>query len=304
LLQEIFQTTTMKIKSLLQSLKARRTTSGFTLIELLVVIAIIAILAAMLLPALSRAKEKAKQISCMSNLRQVGVGITMYTSENNNYLPVCGWPSGQNPWQTYSAARVTPGSSTVVRGYMSLGLLWRNKQIPNPKTFYCPSSTVIGSENFTYDYYSATPNWPSTPAGSADDQIRTGYNYFPQSRTVAPVGADLLPTVAWSAKINLEIESDSPSGYSMILMKQDQIDLNKSIATDLVHNLKAAPHRAGANTAGLNALFPDGHARYQNAKQNPTAFNLWTTHEASGSPIGNEAPPSHDWRFIMNSWKP
>ena len=66
---------------------ARAETGAFTLIELLVVIAIIAILAAMLLPALARAKETGKRISCLNNLRQLSLAAQMYVNDNQGTYP-------------------------------------------------------------------------------------------------------------------------------------------------------------------------------------------------------------------------
>ncbi len=136
--------------------KAHFTSRGFTLVELLVVIGIIALLISILLPSLAKARESANTMACLSNLKQIGLGITMYAADNRGLLPPSNWSAWTAPpendqvyWYTLINPYVGGKGNTLASTGMSVG--GANKTVSN--VFKCSTATVDSG----YSHYTANP---------------------------------------------------------------------------------------------------------------------------------------------------
>ena len=162
-------------------IESRKPARGFTLIELLVVIAIIAILAAMLLPALARAKQKAQGIQCVSNLRQLTLGWLMYSPDNRNALAVNGDENyqptsptaGNNPqWCPGRVDSGAPSTQPTNTAWIQAGQIYPYVNSPGP--YRCPADPSTYNPATATAYPAGGPGAPRVRSMSMNAWMNPG----------------------------------------------------------------------------------------------------------------------------------
>jgi prepilin-type N-terminal cleavage/methylation domain-containing protein len=234
------------VSAIHRPLNRRNHAKAFTLIELLVVIAIIAILAAMLLPALSKAKARGYRASCQSNLHQQGIALQIYSGDNNNKLPDLRFApftttpptaGGLWPWDistNFTGALMSDGATRDI--------------------FYCPAYSVFNVSNtWTFGFNSTTPfsilgyvymipGAGMNAGGKAESPYwQTNVVGTPiQSPSIAPVVVDVV------------VRDTTTHSYSKI-----------SVGGLPANIIQRTTHLEGSQPAGSNELMLDAHVEWR-----------------------------------------
>ena len=265
--------------------------SAFTLIELLVVIAIIAILAAILLPALNSARERGRSASCINNMKQNGNALLMYADDNDGcFLPVTVRQDGSNTrsWLEHAMcvdAKATIRDNPIFGDAMTMVLsadqMTRadnaGKTLYTSSTLLCPSADKHVSPGYTRQY-------------TVTDY---GYNQY----IISPEIAEIV-TLAKNNKDHLIQKTSGVANASVSMMMGETFRRNAMIGTRKIeimgagfgNNNVASYGSAGAHGKNMNQIFMDGHAE--------GLPGVWEDRHGYLSPWYSDAQP----RFDTGEW--
>jgi prepilin-type N-terminal cleavage/methylation domain-containing protein/prepilin-type processing-associated H-X9-DG protein len=258
-------------KSLFRAGRFAVGSKAFTLVELLVVIGIIAVLVAILLPALLRAREHAQRVQCASNLRQIGLAVLTYANDNKGFTPVSyrklsgeykvSWSVGPNAFLNDPAAPPDMMKCLLPPPWGASA----SKYLPNNDAFFCPSDFIRRPfrSKLTVPGTGATVDgwgfFNVVPPGS-NIAMSYWYHYYPVEGYLSTG-----PLFRWPTDITTDRIYAKHASEKAYLMDQGWIAGKPAE----VANEKAFPffHGTTFQTKGLNALYLDGHVKFVEASR-------------------------------------
>ena len=222
------------------SCKAQSKHSAFTLIELLVVIAIIAILAAILFPVFAQAREKARAITCLSNMKEIGLGITMYVQDYDEVLPVtAGYDTSWNDASTWD---------TEIAPYIGQGKIAPKA---TPGIFKCPDDSIARTP----------PENGNTIRSYAETNAMTG-GWFDTNGGV-PCGIKGTTLASIDAPADTIAIAERPSAKNHIGNNDCGTVESPYRQSNICNPTTVAP----LHSNGWNYTFADGHAKFERPEQ-------------------------------------